>query len=821
MKTYFAEILLPVAVPNSYTYRLPRAMESYVQKGVRVVVPFGQKNKLLTGIVLSVHESPPSAYTAKYIDSLLDDKPVVTEKQIDFWNWMSEYYLCTRGEVLLAALPVGLRLSSESKYVPNPAFDGDTSAFTERETTIFELLNKREVLTFDELTAILEVKNLQPSLKNLLNGGAIQVFEDLKERYKPRIEYFLHLNEAYTSESGLQAAFEMLSRAAKQQEALMVFAQLSNAFSGDHMAVKRTVLQKKAGISSAIVGELIKKDILLLEERDVSRLPEVPESESEPISLNEAQAKALLEIRTHHATKATVLLHGVTSSGKTEIYIELIHEVLRQGKQVLFMLPEIALTTQMIARLQQHFGKNVLVYHSKFNQNERVEIWNKVMDARPGEGNLILGARSTVFLPFQDLGLVIIDEEHEISFKQFDPAPRYQARDAALVLAALHGAKSILGSATPSYETLYNARSGKYGYVALNERYGGRPLPAIQMASLHKKNAPSGYFTRELLDEIKSALDVKDQVILFQNRRGYAPVLICEMCGWAPECTQCDVSLTFHKVLHRLVCHYCGSRYYLPQICAGCGSHKLKLSGFGTERIEEEIGIHFPDAKIARLDLDSTRTKNAYSEILSDFEDGFIDILIGTQMVTKGLDFGKVNLVGILNADLLLRFPDFRATERAYQLMTQVAGRAGRREKRGKVIIQTYDPNQWVLGKVRESKYDDVAKHELTERRNFAYPPFTRLILLTFRHGRSELVDFCASEFFNELRIFLPESAVLGPEYPRVAKVKNKYNKNIILKIGRELSVADVKRKLVDHANRFFKRAEFRAVRLIINVDPQ
>lgn len=820
MKTYFAEILLPLAVPNSFTYRIPKNMEDYVHLGLRVVVPFG-KHKLLTGIVISIHEKPPTAYQAKYIDSLLDDEAVVTQQQLQFWEWMAGYYLCNRGDILLAALPAGLRLASESKYIMNPAFDGDVSRFSERESTLLDVLTKREVLDSKEISDVLGIKSIQKTLKNLLDGEAIMIMEDLKERYKPKIESYVKLTEAVADDAGLQTAFETLKNASRQEEALMMYVQLSNWYGDEIKEVKRLVLQKRANVTVSVIRDLVKKEIFELEEREVGRLPQAKDGAIAEFELNDIQLKALGEIKTHFESKDTVLLHGVTSSGKTELYADLIREELSKGKQVLYILPEIALTTQMIQRLQRYFGNQVTVYHSKFNQNERVEIWNLVLQNDGERGSLILGARSAVFLPFSDLGLVIVDEEHENSFKQYEPAPRYHARDSAIVLASIHGAKTLLGSATPSYESMHNAQIGKFGYVTLTERFGGIQLPEMMTASLNKKNAPSGYFTRELLEEIKNSLDLKEQVILFQNRRGYAPVLVCEMCGWSPECTRCDVTLTFHKSQDRLVCHYCGSKYQSPHLCAACGSHKLKLAGFGTERIEEEILIHFPDAKVARLDLDSTRTKYGYQQILSDLQDGFIDILIGTQMVTKGLDFGKVNLVGILNADLLLKFPDFRATERGFSLMTQVAGRAGRREKRGKVIIQSYDPSQWVIQQVVEGNYDAVAKKELGERQKFGYPPFTRLIQLTFRHKQVELVDYCAASYHKALLGFLDENQILGPEYPAVARVKNRFNKHIIIKVARNSNLSALKSKLNDLNNRFFSDKDFKAVRLIINVDPQ
>lgn len=819
LKTFFAEILLPLAVPNSFTYRIPRQMENEVYTGLRVVVPFG-KNKLMTGIVIAIHHNPPTAYTAKYIDSLLDGDAIVTPQQIEFWEWMASYYLCTRGEILLAALPAGLRLASESKYIINPAFDGDMSRFSDREATLLEVLAKREVMDGKEVADILGIKGIQPIMKNLLKGEAVLIMEDLKERYKPKIEAYVRLSPNAARDGGLEEAFEKVKSAPKQEEALMMFVQMSNYYADEKKDVKKTLLQKKSNTSAAIINELVKKDIFEIEDREVGRLPQFKGQTKTDIELNEAQQGALTEIKKSFESKNTVLLHGVTSSGKTEIYTKLIREELAKGKQVLYILPEIALTTQMIQRLQRYFGNDVSVYHSKFNQNERVEIWNNILQ-NPSKGKLVLGARSAVFLPFSNLGLVIIDEEHESSFKQYEPAPRYHARDSAIVLASIHKAKTLLGSATPSYESLYNAQTGKFGYVTLSERYGGIPLPEITTASLSKKNAPTGYFTRELLEEIKTALESNEQVILFQNRRGYAPVVVCEMCGWAPECTRCDVSLTYHKSQNRTVCHYCGSKYQVPHICAACGSPKLKLAGFGTERIEDEILIQFPDAKVARLDLDTTRTKYGYQTIISDLQDGLIDILIGTQMVTKGLDFGSVNLVGIINADLLLRFPDFRATERGYQLMTQVAGRAGRRDKRGKVIIQSYDPSQWVVQQVVQGNFDDVAKAELAERRKFLYPPFTRLIKLTFRHKEVEMVDYCASAYYKEIATFIDPAYILGPEYPIVARIKNRFNKNIILKLPRMVSVAEIKTKLTELNNRFFSDTTFRSVRLIIDVDPQ
>lgn len=807
-------------MPNAFTYRLPQEMNEALKIGMRAVVPFGRQ-KLLTGIVLSIHEQPPEAYTAKYIDFVLENESVVNEKQIRFWSWISDYYLCHRGEVLSAALPAGLRLSSESSYTLNPTFDGDLTQFSEKDITLLEAIGNSEVLSSEEVSKVLGVKRYQPTIKKLLDGGAILIMEGLKARYKPKIEAYVSIAEEYASEKNIQVAFEMLSRAAKQEAVLLSLLHLNGGTLDSEKAIKKTALQKQADATSTQVNALAEKGILKITHREIGRIQKFEGAVSALSNLSKIQSKALSDIKIQFETHEVVLLQGVTSSGKTEIYIDLIKEQLDAGKQVLFMLPEIALTTQMIDRMQKYFGNQVAIYHSRFSQNERVEIWNKVMKNSPNEGRLIIGARSALFLPFSNLGLVIVDEEHEVSYKQIDPAPRYQGRDSAMVLAKIHEAKTLLGSATPSFESMHNAREGKYGYVSITERYGGLPLPEISAAVLGGKQGGTGYFTKALLAEIANSLENKEQVILFQNRRGYAPVLVCQVCGWTPECTRCDVTTTYHKGKERLVCHYCGSKYAVPHTCHACGSNKLNLAGFGTERIEEEVAINFPNATIQRLDLDSTRTKHAYQQIISDFQDGSVDILIGTQMVTKGLDFGNVSLVGILNADLLLKFPDFRSTERGFQLMTQVAGRAGRRQKRGKVLIQTYDPDQWVIKKVISGDYDSVYNQEMGERRKFGYPPIARLILLTFRHKNLELVDYCTAQYFEGLKGLLPSHHILGPEYPPVARVKNRFNKNLILKLPPGTGLSEFKRRLNDYNAKFFSDKQFRPVRLVINVDPQ
>jgi primosomal protein N' (replication factor Y) len=795
-------------------------MTSEASVGKRVLVPIG-KSKLYTGIASKIHTNPPADYKARYIDCFLDNARIVNEKQLDFWRWMSAYYMCAPGEILLAALPSGLRLSSESKYLSNPQFDGDISGLTEREILLLDVMERREVMDSSEISEILGIKSIQPILKRLLECSAILVMEDVKERYKPKIRQFIELSDECKDEEGLQAAFRSVSKAPRQEEVLLSFLNiLAQTDSKEKNSVAKTRLQKVSNATSGTINQMIKKGVFVVREEEVGRLNLSNEIKTAIKPLNDAQAGALESIRSIFNEKSTVLLHGVTSSGKTEVYIHLIRDFLDRGQQVLYMLPEIALTTQMIGRLQEQFGEQVLVYHSGLNQNEKVESWNLILEKDRSQGRLVVGARSTVFLPFSDLGLVIVDEEHENSYKQYDPAPRYHGRDSAIVLGSFHNAKVVLGTATPSYESLYNAKNGKYGYVELTERFGGVSLPEINIESLVEKGRGSVTFSSALIEEIGKTLERKEQVVLFQNRRGYSPVLICEDCGWTPECSRCDVSLTYHKSREQFLCHYCGNRYAIPSSCAACGSHKLKLAGYGTERIEEEISIYFPDAVTARFDLDSTRGKNGYRRILDDLHDGSIDILVGTQMVTKGLDFERVTLVGILNADLLLKYPDFRATERGFQLMTQVAGRAGRRQKPGKVIIQSYDPTQWILKQVQEGNYLEVYSQESGERRKFDYPPYTRLIQLTLRHKDPNLVDYSAKEYFEQLIQWFPKQNILGPEYPSIARIKNQYNKNILLKIKSNQGLQEVKAQLKHQNSIFFSRNEFRPVRLVINVDP-
>lgn len=828
----FADVILPLAIPKLYTYRIPGELKEKIQPGQRIVVQFGSAasgGKLYSALVKNIHRNPPENYTAKDIEYVLDPAPLVNQKQFALWEWMSSYYMCGIGEVMNAALPSGLKLSSETKIVRNQQNEIQYSDLSDDEFLIAEALESRNTLTILDACEILGKKTIYPVIKSLLEKKAIIIEEELKEKYKPKLEQYVRLKENLREESGLKKTFDELGKAPRQLEALMMYVQLSRIFTDKLLEVRKTVLQKSAKATAATLNLLVEKNIFELYEKEAGRIHYEMQDGNSKAWLNEKQTGALDKIRDLFSEKDVALLHGVTSSGKTEIYIRLIEETLRNGRQVLYLLPEIALTTQIISRLTKHFGKNICVYHSRFSSNERVEIWENLRKGtgsetndRMPDANLVIGARSALFLPFSNLGLVIVDEEHENSFKQFDPAPRYHARDAALILAKIHGAKTLLGSATPSVETYFNAKSGKYGLVKMAERFGGMQLPEIIISDIKedsRKKIMKSHFSPLLLEEMQKALDNKEQVILFQNRRGFAPYLQCETCSAVPQCTRCDVKLTYHKHFNELRCHYCGYKIPHPKACMACGDVNLKLMGFGTEKIEEELSVFFPDVRTGRLDLDTTRSKNSYRQIISDFEEGNIDILVGTQMVTKGLDFDNVALVGILNADNMLYFPDFRAHERSFQLMAQVAGRAGRKNKRGKVIIQTYSPTHHILQQVLENDYPGLYQAEISERNNFNYPPFCRLIEITIKHKEAEKVNEAAEFLANSLRNKFGKR-VLGPEFPPVSRVKNLYLKNIMLKVEREASVQKAKEILKEELTDFKKDEKFKSVRISIDVDP-
>lgn len=798
-ETLFVEVILPLAIAKNYTYRVPFHLNNQATIGKRVVVQFG-KSKLYTAIIASIGKQAPEKYEAKYLLEILDDRPVVSERQLQFWQWLSEYYMCTVGEVMNAALPSALKLASETKVALNKGFELDKAALHDKEFMIVEALELQSELTVGDIAKLLGQKIVMPILKLMFEKNIINISEEVSERYKPRKKTFIKLNPAYNDPENLKELFPILEkRAPKQADALLAYIKLAR----HQKSISKSELVEESGAGDASIKSLIEKEVFIAEEKNVSRLYFDEDEFSSDFLLSENQQMALNEIKEQFDQKDVVLLHGVTSSGKTQIYIRLIEDMINSGRQVLYLLPEIALTTHIIERLRQYFGSSIGVYHSRFNDNERVEVWQKVLNH---EYKVVLGARSSVFLPFDDLGLIIVDEEHETSYKQFDPAPRYNARDAAIYLANSYHSKVLLGSATPSFETYYNARTHKYGLVELLERFGGVELPLTEVVSIveeTQKKTMQSHFTSVLMDDVAKALSNKEQVILFQNRRGYAPLLICRTCAYTPKCINCDVSLTYHKSSGKLHCHYCGYREEAPSICPACGSTHLEYKGFGTEKIEDELVMLLPEARISRMDLDTTRSKNSLQNILNDLEEKRIDILVGTQMVAKGLDFSDITVIGIINADSLLKYPDYRANERSFQMLAQVSGRAGRRGKQGKVVIQTYDPNHRVIKQVIENDYKDLYLTEMEERRSFKYPPFYRIINLDIKHKSADILYNQAEYLATELRKNFGDR-VIGPEVPLVSRIRNYYIKSIMLKFEKDgVSINRVKAVIRDIITQF------------------
>ncbi|MBU1011391.1 MAG: primosomal protein N' [Bacteroidetes bacterium] len=825
--TIFAQVLLPLPVPGYFTYRVPYEMNEAVKVGQRVIVQFGRK-KIYTALIRELNQTAPD-YAPKYISAILDEFPIVTEKQFCFWEWIATYYMCTVGEVMNAALPQGLKLISESQIILHPSFIPDQIVLNENEFIITEALLARKKITISEVTQLTGLQKTIPLLKTMIDKNLIIVVEELNEEFLPKLITYIRITKEYSEdELKLREAFETLSkRAFKQVQLLMSLINLSQNRGKGKEEVKQSELLKSVDASVAQLNALVEKGILQKYQKLSSRLLSTDATNKiSSIELSESQCTAFDQINTIFEEKDVVLLHGVTSSGKTEIYIKLIDETIKKGKQVLYLLPEIALTTQIITRLQKYFGAAVGVYHSRYNKHERVEIWNKVTQKSGIEEppyKIIIGPRSALFLPFENLGLIIVDEEHDNSYKQFDPAPRYNARDSAIYLGGLHSAKTLLGSATPSIETYYNASHQKYGLVELNDRYGNISMPEILVADIKdatKKKQMHSHFSSFLLKHIDEALENKEQVILFQNRRGFSLRLECDVCNWIPECIRCDVTLTYHKHSDHLRCHYCGYSTKIPEKCPNCGNPKVLMKGFGTEKVEEELALLYPKIRIMRMDLDTTRSKYAYQKIITDFENNAIDILVGTQMVTKGLDFDNVSVVGILNADNMLSYPDFRSPERSYQMMAQVSGRAGRKNKRGKVIIQTYNPYHSVIRDVIDNNYAKTYKDIIQERINFKYPPFYRLIEIRLKHKDYNILNAASAELANKLRAHFGE-LVLGPEYPMVSRIKNLYIKHILLKTEKTNALGKAKLELKEILDQFNKNRKFTGVSMIIDVDPQ
>lgn len=819
----FAEVILPLAVPKPYTYAVPEELLSEVKTGMRVEVQFGG-NKLYAGLVLKTHDQAPS-HKIKPIISIIDNEPVVNERTLQFWQWMSGYYACSLGEIMDAALPANLKLASERRLMLSPLYDDNFFGLDDQEYLIAEALSIQETISIDDVRKILNVKSVFHVIKKLLDKKVIYLYEEMSEKYKPQKIACVRLAEPYHSDRPkLVEAFELCSRALRQTEALLAFVQADR----EQEFVRRQDIYKKANADSTVLKAMEKKGVFELYEREVSRLGGYEEELLEIPELSEQQVRALEEIHDQFKDKNVVLLHGVTGSGKTRVYIELIEAAIERGEQVLYLLPEVALTTQIISRLQKVFGDKIAVYHHRISNNERVELW---MSARNFDqenlqqepANCILGARSGLFLPYSNLGLVIVDEEHDTSYKQHDPAPRYHGRDAAIYLAHLHGAKVLLGTATPSIESFKNAKKGKYGLVEMPERFGGMELPEIVIVDAKqeaKERKLQSHFTSVLLDELKEALERGEQAILFQNRRGYAPTLRCLTCGWHSECVNCDVSLTYHKFRQNLQCHYCGYTEQVATKCPACGGIDLKLHGFGTQKIEDELKIYLPEANIGRMDYDAVRTKDAHARIINDFEEKRLDILVGTQMVTKGLDFENVSVVGVLSADSLLQFPDFRSGERGFQLITQVAGRAGRKHKRGKVIVQAMNTAHPVLREIYDNDYPTFFEREIMERKAFLYPPFSRLIKVTLKHKKPDIVNRGGQAFVKVLHSKLGKR-VLGPSVPPVGRVRGYYLLDILIKMEINPKLWKLTKDTIRDATQYMqKEAGFSTVRVNTDVDP-
>lgn len=824
--TLFAEILLPLPIQGTFTYRVPFELNEFIKVGQRVAVQFGKK-KIYAGLVKHLHQNVPE-YTPKYILHLLDEEPLVNDFQFRFWDWISSYYMSTTGEVMNAALPSAFKLASESKVLLSPTFLPDHDILEEYEYKITEALLLKKRLTIGEIGKTLGFQNVLPFLKKMIEKKMLVLEEELTDGFKPRKEKYVRLSETYMEEEKLQVILDELGkRAFKQLELLMAFISLSKVFHADIQEVKKSDLLQKAKAGQAALKSLIDKGIFEEYQKTVSRLDEDLEEEaSRELRLTDHQNEAVDQIKTGFESNKVVLLHGVTSGGKTELYIRLIQEAIKKDQQVLYLLPEIALTTQIISRLKKFFGNEVGIYHSRYSKNERAEVWNNIagldQSTEIKKYKIILGPRSAVFLPFTKLGLIIVDEEHDYSYKQFDPAPRYHARDAAIFLATLHKANVLLGTATPAIESYYNAMNGKYTLVELNKRYGGMKMPKIEVVDMrneHRRRLMKSHFSSVLFNQMKNALDEQQQVILFQNRRGFSLRIECEQCNYIPVCRNCDVTLTYHKRSELLKCHYCGYSNTIPSTCPDCGSTNLKMQGFGTEKVEEELSILLPEAKIDRMDLDSTRSKNAYHRIITDFENRKTDILAGTQMVTKGLDFDNVQVVGVLSADNMLSFPDFRAHERSFQLLSQVSGRSGRKYKQGKVIIQAWQPEHPIIHFVVAHDYKAMYKSQLTDRERFNYPPYYRLIIIRLKHKRAELLNEAAKVLGIEFRSVFG-SRIIGPEYPLVARIKSYYIKQFILKVPRNKSHASAKEHLQKAVENYRKLGKYRSVIIQFDVDP-
>ena len=812
---HYIDVILPIPLEKLFTYSITEAESQFLKIGMRVAVPFG-KTKIYTAIVVNIHTTKPLLYEAKEIHQILDETPVVLEQQLKFWTWISSYYMCTMGDVMRAALPSAFMLESETFITKNETSLIETSNLSNEEYLVVEALQHQSTLKIQELASILNKKNVLPVIKKLVEKEVVKLDEEIYEKYKPKLVRYVKLHSNYLKDDKLKLILEELSRAKKQKQVVMTLFMMQSKTKD---SIKAETLVAESGASTSIIKTLIDKSIF---EEYFIQTDRINYSNNirELKVLSQVQSTALTQIKTEFETKSVVLFHGVTSSGKTEVYVKLIEEALQKGEQILYLLPEIALTTQLVNRLKTYFGDKVAVFHSKYTLNERVEVYNNVLN-NSESAQVILGARSSIFLPFNKLGLIIVDEEHEQSYKQFDPAPRYHARDAAVVLAHQFNAKILLGSATPSLESFNNAKQNKYGLVTLNKRYNNVLMPEVELIDVkdkHKRKLMKGHFSDRLILEMQETLAQGLQIILFQNRRGFAPIVECTTCGEAPQCPNCDVSLTYHQYRKQLRCHYCSYTMAMLEKCMACKSPSLDAKGFGTEQIEEEVKLLFPNYKVARMDLDTTRGKYGYEKIITAFEQQEVQILVGTKMLTKGLDFRNVKLVGIMNADNMLNFPDFRAHERSFQLIQQVSGRAGRTDVRGKVLIQTYNPYHKILQQVSENSYTKMFDEQLQERYDFKYPPFFKLLKITFKHRDYNKVENSSEWFAKALRQVFKQH-ILGPEFPAVSRVRNLYLKHVLIKIPQNQSLPKTKEAILKIKNTFEAIGAFKSVRIVINVD--
>ena len=823
---HFVDVILPLSLAKTFTYSVSEAEFHFIKIGMRLAVPFG-KSKIYTALVIDIHQNKPALYEAKEIHQILEEQPIVTEIQIAHWKWIASYYMCSIGDVYRGAMPSALLLESETVISQKTNTIADTSLLSDDEFLVYEALQQQSALKVLDIISILNKKNIFPVIQKLIDKNLVVLQEEIQETYKPKVVRYIRLHSKYESNAGLGDLLETLKNANKQKEIVLHYFQLiaveKTRGEAEHSGAKPISVKKlleTANSSAAIIKALIEKEIFedyFIQEDRVHFNGKIREDQ---LLLSLAQQKAFEAIKASFIQKDVCLLNGVTSRGKTEIYINLIQEYLQNGKQILYLLPEIALTTQLVGRLRTYFGNKVAVFHSKYSNNERVEVWNQVL-INSEKAQVVIGARSSLFLPFYNLGFIIVDEEHEQTFKQVDPAPRYHARDAAIVLAQSHQAKVLLGSATPSIETYFNAKSDKFGLIEITERFGNVLMPTIELVDLKDKyfrKKMIGHFSDVLIEAINTALSLGEQVILFQNRRGYSPIIECITCGHVPQCQQCDVSLTYHKHKNQLRCHYCGFTMAKPTHCQACSSVDLTTKGFGTEQIEQELVTIFPNAKIGRMDQDTTRGKFGFEKIIDSFKNREMDVLVGTQMLAKGLDFDNVSLVGIMNADNMLYHPDFRAFERSFQMMTQVAGRAGRAAKQGKVVIQTYNPAHNTIQQVTNTDYVSMYKEQLYDRQIYKYPPYFRIIKLTLKQRDFDKLKEGSMWLYQVLSQNL-NMPVLGPEEPAISRIRNEYIRTIIIKIPQNISIVTTKKTIQKILNSFEAVAQYRSIKVALNVD--